>query len=86
MNEVENVVSVMDEDDVDELFDMAKKKIDNLINDYVEYYKPKGKGHGLEVSIKITKPNFDYEHNEVMEYRDNLKVFFTVEVGTKKDD
>jgi hypothetical protein len=83
---MEQLVKVMELDDdmFDEKFELVKSKVKSLINDWRDRDYPKGRG--IEVHVITKKPNHKDVWKEEYNFADDMKVFFTAEIGTKKPD
>ncbi len=83
---MEQLVKVMELDDdmFDEKFELVKSKVKSLIDDWRERDYPKGRG--IEVHVVTKKPNHKEVWKEEYNFADDMRVFFTAEIGTKKPD
>ncbi len=59
----------------------AINKLNNLINDYKEFYGPKGRQ--LEVIVKIKKNHSADSFSESWVFNDLIKITQFIEIGTK---
>lgn len=74
------VIKVKEPEFDDNSFLLARKKIDDLLNDYRGFYGPKGRT--LKVEIYIGKENSADTFTEKFE-NGNIEVIHTVEIGTE---
>lgn len=84
VNEIKNpVIKEKEESNFNkDNFDLARKKIDKLLDDFYSFYGPKGRS--LKVQLYIGKENSADNFSEKFVYEDNkLEVIQIVEIGTK---
>jgi len=63
------------------LFDLTLSKVIELITDFNEHYKPKGRK--LKVIIRIDKENSADAYGEKFVYSEDMEVISMIEIGTK---
>jgi hypothetical protein len=63
------------------LFDLTLAKIVDLVTDFKEHYRPKGRK--LKVIIRIEKDNSADAYGEKFVYDDDMQVINMIEIGTK---
>lgn len=81
VDEIQNPVIVEKPKLNEKLFLLTKQKVDNLLEDFRNFYAKKG--CSLKVEVYIGKENSADTFTEKFEYDDKLKVIHTVEIGTK---
>lgn len=59
------------------IFKMMRQKVDKLLDDYIQYYYPKG-GRGIKVTVEVEKEGATDLHSEEFEYLDTMKVVHKV--------
>jgi hypothetical protein len=62
-------------------FQLLKDKVNKLLDDFENFYGPKGRG--LSIAIHIQKENSADRYSESFPYTDNLSVVHIVDIGTK---
>lgn len=77
ITKVEETVPVLDE----EIWDIAKHKLQTLLDEYESFYALKGRG--IEVTIRILKDGYGNTHEENFEYSDKIKLKFVAEIGSE---
>ncbi len=63
------------------LFDLTLSKVIELVTDFNEHYKPKGRK--LKVIIRIEKENSADGYGEKFVYSEDMEVISMIEIGTK---
>ncbi len=82
LEEIKNPVIVEEPKFNENWFLLAKQKVENLLNDFHQFYGPKG--CSLRVQVYIGKENSADTFTERFVYEENkLEVIHTVEIGTK---
>jgi hypothetical protein len=61
------------------IYEMMRQKINKLLDDYIDYYYPKG-GRGIKVTIEVEKESGTDWHEEEFEYSDTMKVNHKVRI------
>ena len=61
------------------IFKMMRQKVDQLLDDYMSYYYPKG-GRSIKVTVEIGKETGTDWHSEELEYSDTMRVEHKVRI------
>lgn len=81
------VIKVLDmtDEEFEERYELMKSKVNSLIDDWKERDYPKGRQ--LEVIVATRKENHKDVWTERYNYLDEtMRVVFTAEIGTKRED
>jgi len=88
MNDNEPIIKLLEKDERTEkkvhkmdpnktIYEMMRVKIDKLLDDFIEYYYPKG-GRSITVTIEVGKETGTDSHEDEFEYSDTMKVVHKV--------
>lgn len=68
----------------EKFFIMVKSKIDDILDDYFNHYRPKGRK--LKVMLEVVKENCADKYGEKFTYSDNFQVISVIGIGTKRGE
>jgi hypothetical protein len=63
------------------VFQILKQKVMKLLDDFEDFYGPKGRG--LSIAIHIQKDNSADRYSETFPYTEKLSIVHIVDIGTK---
>lgn len=63
------------------LFELAKEKVISLLDDYQNFYRPKGRK--IKIMVEIEKDNAADKYGEKFIYSDDMSVISVIGIGTK---
>lgn len=63
------------------VFQILKQKVMKLLNDFEDFYGPKGRG--LSIAIHVQKDNSADRYSETFPYTEKLSIVHIVDIGTE---